>query len=149
MTEETAHVEQLDYSKPPPGYRIAWRTHGAREWVFAVDGRDALEQFASEVDAITAAWSHAKVAADPPGVMHCGPLALYVTFGPGLPKFLSRAAAWAWYDRRLALAHTGVAWPLVLTWSDEACAAAEANNARLDRIDAVLDGKLQEEALDG
>jgi hypothetical protein len=101
MTEETA-IERLDYSKPPAAYGV---------------DRD-----------IAATWDACRRLFDPPGVLRCGPLGLYVTFGASLPQFLSRSDAWAWYDRRLALIDDDPAsrhWPRCLTWSDEQVAEVE------------------------
>lgn len=122
MKQETAQVERLDFSKPPKDYEAV-----------------AL------LDSLAAAWSFYKTRHDPPGVVPCGPLGLFVAFGPGLPQFLSRASAWAWYERRLGLARqletsghpcegsedsrtvcpACDAWPGILTWSDDEVAAAE------------------------
>ena len=143
MTQGTAQVERLDYIKPPPGFTV-----------FASDNSPVAKFY----DPLKEAWASYRARHDPPGIdvarAHGHPIPWWAyrerlcLLGRD-SEAEARAAAWAWYDRRLALAHTGVAWPLVLTWSDEVCAAAEANCARFDRIDAVLVGKLPEEALDG
>ncbi len=101
-------IERLDYSNPPAAY-----------------GVDV---------GVAATWDACKRLFDPLGVIRCGPLGLYVTFGPGLPRFLSRSAAWAWHDRRHALAvaveqgeeygHAPL-WPRCLTWTDEQVAEVE------------------------
>lgn len=106
MTEETADIQRLDYGEPPPGYQVGQGSEAQWYWVRGpVDGEGHRGDIALGEDAaLTAAWTHVKVHHDPPGVYRCGPLALYITFGPGLPQLLSRTEAWAWYDRRLALA---------------------------------------------
>ena len=52
----------------PPGYLLAWRTHGALEWSFKSPGGvtlprpatlvDDLTDFASEAEALAGAWDH-------------------------------------------------------------------------------------------
>lgn len=125
MDAKTDEVARLDYSKPPPGYEVATPDEDCEGWW--------------PKDALAAAWVHFEAHNDPPGVIPCGPLGLFVTFGPGLPLFLSRAAAWAWHDRRHALVgpielrESGEyrttwpdpAWPRCLTWSDEQVAEVE------------------------
>lgn len=120
---EAPAVERLDYSKPPPGYTVGdeleedaplftWRWDG--EWM----GRED-----EKTDALAAAWAHHKARRDPPGIQvhfiagrgylvqvfdhpagespdnHVGP-----TYEPLADLASARAAAWAWYDRRLAVA---------------------------------------------
>ena len=128
MTKETA-ITQLDYSKPPPGFEAARLPRALRMTIetAGVWGPNA----------IAAAWAICKVEYDPPGIMRCGPLALYVTYGPGLPQFMSRSEVWAWHDRRRALAialdRNGWAgpgdpldpWPHCLTWTDDQVAEVE------------------------
>ena len=103
---KTQDVERLNYSEPPPGYKVGQESEAQWYWVRGpVDGEGYRGDVAiGEGAALAAAWTHVKVHHDPPGVYRCGPLALYVTFGPGLPRFLSRTEAWAWYDCRLGLA---------------------------------------------
>lgn len=149
MTEETA-VEMLDYSKPPPGYRI--------------DDVDATAGLAVSRHA----WAHYKAEHDPPGMWTeyeaddphfepdgAGEQSFGVTLangqrltldsdgssGPDDGRDHARAAAWAWHDRRLALTAQleaagidGVLmrvmeragpWPRCLTWSDDQVAEVE------------------------
>lgn len=126
----TASVKRLDYSNPPPG----WPTlHSS-------------------------AWAHYKARNEPPGlrvrpwglgwVFYCrlivdpqpGPRTVMVN-DDGQPYAIepeALAAAWGWYDRRLALALRMVLgdfeaghplrtdhWPRCLTWSDEQVAEVE------------------------
>lgn len=146
-------VERLDFSQPPPGY---WTTGEARRR--ALGSGDASPAM---VAAITgAAWAHYKARHDPPGFRvslweSWSPAPAVSTFftwefeAPGLViKSDARAAAWAWYERRLALAlrfdmgdevdaHVNPAlqdvveaqgwstWPRILTWTDEQVAEVE------------------------
>ena len=89
-------VARLDYSKPPPGFDIAVLPSSLTKSVTTASVWD-------DPNVLAAAWDYCRVYFDPPGAMNCGPLGLYVTFGPRLPRMLSRSAAWAWYDRRHAL----------------------------------------------
>jgi hypothetical protein len=104
-------IPLLDYDKPPPGYAIEEDSsdppsgkHGA----YLRDAADKETLWGSEwttwAGACAAAWTHARTNNDPLGTMRCGPLGLYVTFGPGLPQFLSRTDIWVYHDRRRALA---------------------------------------------
>lgn len=128
MTEETA-IERPDYSKPPPGYRLVERSGVCIErWYFQRLGVGILgrsRKFDDEGDALTAVWAHYKAEHDPPQFLITGDEEADAG-GPGnaawlLPTGLTsdsaivyhdghtstaeaRGAAWAWYDRRLALA---------------------------------------------
>lgn len=164
MTEETA-IERLDYSKPPPGYEAeqdagdpevgawggAWGTYlrrgGETIWESAwLKERD---------DSLAAAWTHYKHEHDPPGMRVVGTGDRDQSFDGVRHFFLSHtgqaenaaaraeasAAAWAWHDRRHALAakldsdyrleapddcESGAsAWPRCLTWTDEQVAEVE------------------------
>ena len=108
MTEETAEVPQLDYSKPPPGFRISGPPSHSEHTQAAI--RDA--------------WAYYKTDNDPPGFLVTGDEAADDGSGGNaawlLPERVllagdgyhggyattssARTAAWAWYDRRLALA---------------------------------------------
>jgi hypothetical protein len=135
MTEETAQIQRLDYSKPPLGYRV--HCYSARS-------RKAL---------LHAAWAHYKASNDPPGMAveqvdtPRGDVKtrwwswLELVSNTRLSVAVSkvgesdaRAASWAWYDRRLALANWLIvqfhedqrpAWPHCLGWSDAAVAEVE------------------------
>lgn len=113
LSEGGPTVTRLDYSKPPPMYRIDEQDS---EWDWScgdpVNPDDGNASFiTSEAEALAAAWSHYKGEHDPPGmVVHHvswwpaalssqGPLG-----GDTTSHAFARAAAWAWYDRRLALA---------------------------------------------
>lgn len=143
MTEETAEVPQLDYSKPPPGFRISGPPSHSEHTQAAI--RDA--------------WAYYKTDNDPPGFLVTGDEAADDGSGGNaawlLPERVllagdgyhggyattssARTAAWAWYDRRLALAERlrcalgdrlgrcdGLDfWPVILTWSDEQVAEVE------------------------
>lgn len=121
------NVERLDFTKPPRGYHIAWSTHGPREWSFTVGPHfgphDDLCNYASEVEVITAAWAWYKARHDPPGMLVEGEgdhwdwsvldfedpvraVALLTNGDDEHQKIreAARAAAWGWYERRLALA---------------------------------------------
>lgn len=154
-------IERLDFSKPPPGYTVAWLTHSSPEWVFRVDERDDFNQYDSEDKARSAAWAHYKARHDPPGMWtlywenedrvaqgYAWGYRSEAAFGTEPTQDAARAAAWAWYERRLALAdllesedidrrltehHPEIRtarlcrgwWPVVLIWSDEQVAAVE------------------------
>lgn len=100
-------VERLDYSKPPLGYTADgqwWSYPSPRPRHPLNIGPDSpltnVATVAPKDGALAAAWSHYKEHRDPPGlaVMSFRALAM------GLPDHEARAAAWAWYDRRLAVA---------------------------------------------
>lgn len=115
MTEETAGIERLDYSKPPPGYTAdgQWWSHPPDEpskVVFLggyVDARN-VARVAPDDGALAAAWAHYKASNDPVLGGHAGGWAFDFLDGDARGSFTlhtgARAAAWAWYDRRLALA---------------------------------------------
>lgn len=121
-----------------------WRA--GRLWSSEPHGEECLT--------IAAAWAHYKAESDPPGLQTWeGHDDAYWRFGveregvsrPGAfgEQSEARAAAWAWHDRRhalmrmfeqaaevvdsvaLSLDHEVLAWPDVLTWSDEAVASSE------------------------
>lgn len=144
-------VQRLDYSKPPPGYRVEADSLGIWGWE---GGGDCFDSVVGEGDARASAWAHYKASNDPPG-MWSGQARGEHPGGYGYALMESshehpleadferideaRAAAWAWYDRRLALAErlsSGlgdrlgrcdglVLWPVILTWSDEQAAEVE------------------------
>ena len=104
-------IPLLDYSKPPPGYALeedAADPSSGKWGAYLRDADDKETIWESEWTtgplACAAAWAHARAHNDPLGTMRCGALGLYVTFGPGLPKFLSRTEIWAYYDRRRKIA---------------------------------------------
>ena len=134
----TSVVERLNYAKEPPGYRVAWGTQGPREWSFRspggtrlprpADGCDDLAEFATQRTALAAAWTHYKREHDLPGleVERCGfgqrtaEQPWWMTTDEGA----EHAAAWAWHDRRHALAGRLTlqdAWPRCLRWTDAEC----------------------------
>lgn len=155
MTEETAGVPRLDYSKPPSRYSEPVLI--GEEW--HVVGPFWAENFGTEALATKAAWTHYKAKHDPPGTStvddamfgwcfvietrhyswprECSrPLREHHEAGPSGAS--ARAAAWAWYDRRLALANIldddGAAylldgcpevWPRILAWSNEQVSKVE------------------------
>lgn len=161
MTGEThTNVERLNYSKPPPGYEPhPWRTRDNRNqfaWAFTIGNHTVLETLEAQTEgqALAAGWTHYKAQHDPPGMTvwdeegdwlvqvldHPAVESPGNQVGPGLFYRLgdgARAAAWAWYDRRLALVkrldetlvgkinahqHGDNVW---LAWSDEDCTAVE------------------------
>lgn len=126
-------IERLDFTRPPPGYEVAhnddwgWRASSpgqlwCRGALYSQPFEGGEPDDANEV--IELAWADYMSYNDPPG-MQC----------PDYPK--TRAEAWAYYCRRLALAdrfqpavqqgltHLVPAWPGVLTWSDELVIEAE------------------------
>lgn len=132
MTQETAW---LDYSKPPPGYRV---TFSESCW-WASDPRDQFigdETFATQRLALVAAWAHYKAEHDPPGietVPTMGNGAAFVMpdsplWGSNVPvvlpwvgKYISAGtAAWAWHGRRHELAGRMSAKPSHRRWYSKA-----------------------------
>jgi hypothetical protein len=129
-------AERLNYSAPPPGY----------EWS---GGRTYVVEMLAE--AIAAAWASHKLHNDPPGVvsswddepgayLHVDGRCVAALDGGHDPKVVARAAAWAWYDRRLELEpeegslledHDGApvpaapVWPLCLSWPEHQLEAIE------------------------
>lgn len=154
MTEET--VARLDYTQTPPGLYVrpdmrgAFGPHPNGPGYEFGDRTFSSQSFLTESEALAAAWSRHKGLHDPPGleVRWLGERARYGVFPQGrYEQHVAEArspeealaAAWAWYDRRLALAgklavrgdfdaaRTGSCpwWPHILTWSDEEVAAVE------------------------
>ncbi len=139
---------RLDYSKTPPGYST-WTYKGATLYQ-APNGE--------QIGPRSAAWAHYKTSNDPPGLdvmddalvgwgfqvlrMRTWPTPgtrpvreFHIIDGGQQP---ARTAAWAWYDRRLALfalsdaaeglrgtATASTAWPRCLTWSDDQVSEVE------------------------
>ena len=180
MTQETA-VARFDYSKPPPGYavehsrrthdfgiRVGWWWKHIERWVAGSLGD---------------AWVHYKERNDPPGmrvVLGLGVWGFDVFRWRGLwvpnirdgiwDETAARAAAWAWHDRRLALASRlaqpemlpkcprdpaaeamfgTAAWPRCLTWSDEQVAEVERWLVdSTDEMPEVLRGSANRKAAD-
>lgn len=124
MTIET--VARLDYSKPPPGYRLFGDTGFAAPvggestpWVAAQCPRDPLD----------AAWDHYKAHNDPPH-LHPNDSSERMAAAFLCPVAEWRAAAWAWHDHRHRMIDRGLAfrgvgwaslnpWPRCLTWTDK------------------------------
>jgi hypothetical protein len=89
-----------------------------------------------QIDVIlAAAWAHYKLRHDPPGLPSFSSARVVEWYGSSAE---ARAAAWSWYERRLALlARLEVAeavmrtfivddlWPVILTWSDDQVAEVE------------------------
>lgn len=126
MTQETP--TWLDYSKPPPGYRVDEQDG---EWDWSVGGDVPSDGNAhlitTEDDALAAAWAHYKAKHDPPGcsiglVMSGQGATTRGDFvidwgdrqGSSVPAYKGKAqragayqeahaAAWAWHDRRRAI----------------------------------------------
>lgn len=145
-----ANTECLDYSKPPPEYtvqelcilgRVSATVYVWETTIGGVVWRG--EQCERPEQALHLSWAHYKSRHDPPGLrLHCEesqPDDLWtVTVGdandiPGqwISDTAARAAAWVWYDRRLALATSldshglDIYWPRCLAWSDEQVDAVE------------------------
>ncbi len=152
MTQETAW---LDYTKPPPGYRVGRNGFS----LFAQDGehvRIVTRIASSTAEALAAAWSHYKREHDPPGVevfvwpkekasdpptAWCAALrgkVHFAAFEGDKGEAEARAAAWAWHDRRRAIVldiddqtcsggkHIGAWMAIALAWTDDECAEVEA-----------------------
>ena len=125
-------VPRLDYSKPPPGYST-WTYKGATLYQ-APNGE--------QIGPRSAAWAHYKAHNNPPGMRSDSygygqdtvAQTWWVMHNLEADADAARAAAWAWYDRRLALADRLVvqfhedqrpAWPHCLTWPDDQVAEVE------------------------
>lgn len=166
MTEET--VKRLDYSRPPPGYEVGNSDDGDGRLVEATGAAawphwawnelspdlQACGETLTRVEAVTAAWAHFKAENDPLGMetysddgaeehwCFAANATVALHDAPYHSRVAARAAAWAWHDRRHALARMfeqtaeimgrpafpsdpDPAWADMLTWSDEQVAAAE------------------------
>jgi hypothetical protein len=141
-----ADIARLDYSRLPAKYQLpSWVTHGGS--IVTTEDTDIAE-------VIKHAWRHFKAHNDPPGlevtkdglfgwwgfqVLRPGtrPVREFHVVDGGRQSAL--AAAWGWYDARLALAErlrSGLGdrlgrsdgldfWPQCLSWSDEEVAKIE------------------------
>ena len=120
-------IQRIDYSKPPPGYTVRFEDSsgangdGPPLWWYGAP--HYLASMGSEAEALSAAWANHKAHNDPPGMWiervrppeyaPRGTTSVWWTYyagGGGLlclfakpDEVVARAAAWAWYDRRLAL----------------------------------------------
>ena len=126
-------------------------------WVWVqgsiADGQRRAVGARSWAEALSAAWAHYKAHNDPPGMLVSHKLKapalewwaawVFMQDGSGRCQRIAsgaesetRAAAWAWYDRRHALTERGLAhrgrgwaalaaWPRCLTWTDEQVAEVE------------------------
>ena len=151
----TSAVERLDYTNAPPGYRV-----GRKGFIlYAQDGehvRIVARIASSTAEALAAAWAHYKREHDPPGFTVRG-----FRFGAGwvadvavgikptaestlvlvddngavfVDACAARVYAWAWHDRRHALAerdralrpHLPESITGYLAMSDDDCKLAEA-----------------------
>ena len=150
-------IERLDYTKAPPRYRLVRDVDGflfidasGKRHASAMHnlGGDWREDFA-----LARAWAQYKREHDPPGMRTrpwggggwavCYRLGVEQVPGPRsvivqddgsmwASETDARAAAWAWYDRRLAIAAGFDAlgsdpwpWPECLSWSDKQASTAE------------------------
>lgn len=161
-------LARLDFSKPPPGW--TGPDENPHRGCWHVTAPDVEQYFTACRDtpqaALEHAWAHYKARHDPPGMATAndpmfgwcfvierryytwpreGSRPLYEHHEAGPAEDDARSAAWAWYERRLALADRlrvalppsfvasvacGVLtardrWPRCLTWSDEQVAAVE------------------------
>ena len=139
MSDMSEAIESLDYTMPPPGYRT--RKRYCWQWV-RDDGVVGAGEWDNEDVATAAAWAHYKREHDPPGVLTFGPLgpnqswlwtllsgASHAESWAG-DQAQARAAAWAWHDRRLALAERDgniLLWSAYLSMTDDEVTFAEAN----------------------
>lgn len=141
--------QQLDYSKPPPG---SDSQHLDRAGIISSFWMGMRYEVAAELmgrltpDAIREEWTHYKASNDPPGIVvtsdeeadvghgHAAWLLSEsltsddaVAYHDGFAATSSaRAAAWTWYDRRLALVEShGALWPDCLAWDDDLCSEIE------------------------
>lgn len=161
MTEKT-DVARLDYSKPPPGYEVDQDLSNLKpkaplgKWAWLTglgveQGRESAWFYEDRGMAIDASWVDYKAHNDPPGMWvkypdERGPLSSWGVEGTEWPLGVgkARAAAWAWHDRRHALAAKmeiradvaiamaradgiswGDFWPHCLTWTNDQVAEVE------------------------
>ncbi len=149
-----ATIDRLDYSKPPRFYLERSSDPQEEAALFADAAYEACYLGMTRGESLLAAWAHYKAHSDPPGlteIFRCGGLidgevirGWKFRFGIASDEVLcpdreaARAAAWAWYDRRLALAaqldHVEAPEEArsvdegashMLTWSDEQVSAVE------------------------
>lgn len=159
-------AEMLDYGKPPPGWSPI-HACGYEDGTFYRCMRGGTGYRGETIEEVkAAAWAHYKTEHDPPGMRVIGTGDADQTFAGVRHFFLShtgqaensaaraeaRVVAWAWHDRRLALAGRVLAevsiaserlygglnvglpssrapleiWPRCLTWTDEQVAEVEA-----------------------
>lgn len=138
-------AERLDFLKAPPGFQVAdLPAHLQRTIETAgVWGPNAL----------SVAWAKYKAENDPPGLPLFSSGRVMEWYGGAAE---ARAAAWAWYERRLDLAvklerladfmlsigtHTNFnPWPRGLTWTDEQVAGVERWLVGRGKLPEVLRG---------
>ncbi len=155
-------VARLDRTKPPPGYvvrpdmRGAFGPHPTGPGYEFACGNLIRGSYDAEAEATAAAWAHYECEHDPPGMEtfdYPGGGAVFGYVRDGWPeqapggwdtRDAARAAAWAWYWRRVAVGDVIVreqvgigerwaampvppkrAWPRCLAWSDEQVAEVE------------------------
>ena len=139
-------VVRLDFTQPPPGYRIGPGVDdagaGCLWWMRGLQGDQGHrgDIAADAAKATACAWAHYKAETDPPGMYELW----YGVFAANIaPPYLEgasalerevaiRAAGWVWHDRRHALVKAledeGMQiplWPALLTRTDADCAACE------------------------
>jgi predicted RNA-binding Zn-ribbon protein involved in translation (DUF1610 family) len=119
MTQGT-ESQLLDYSKPPPGYAVRFEDSSVQDgsgpplWWWGDPHYAASVE--SEAEALAAAWAHYKAHNDPPGLdvnawgfgQRGIEAAWWRPLSDDAALASARTAAWAWYDRRLAV-HARVA----------------------------------------
>ena len=164
----TPAAERYDFSEPPPGYEVGCaqddeerlalvgsplysvRLDGITPWAWNEPTSPDLASCGdatTRAEAVAGAWAHHKARHDPPGMLMWVAALLAAQELPPDESGI-RAAAWAWYERRLALAlrfdlgdegdaHVNPAlqdvveapgwstWPRILTWTDEQVAEVE------------------------
>lgn len=152
-------ADRLNYNEPPRFYLERASDPQVEAGLYAAPTYETCYLGMTRGESLLAAWSHYKAHNDPPGlteIFRCGGLADGQVFRGWKFRFgiasdevfrpdrqAARAAAWAWYDRRLALAgraereRDGIylvtnaepLWTRCLAWSDR---DADAVGAWLD-----------------
>ena len=156
MTAKTDSVEKLDRTQPPPGYEVSDSEWGSPPGWFWYpdpfeDAQNCGAPLATEAAALAAAWAHYEREHDPPGLqVHAWGYGRREAEQPwwrardSANLAEARAAAWAWYWRRVEVGDVLMrgpvsiserratmpvpprrAWPVCLTWSDAQVAEVE------------------------
>ena len=115
-------IDRLDYSKPPRFYLERSSDPQEEAALFADPAYEACYLGMTRGESLLTAWAHYKTISDPPGLtvaayggavfwVHdiadvplLGPFPCGAATDEVVAANQARAAAWAWYDRRLVLA---------------------------------------------